>query len=84
MATERFCGTENHDRLSVDQYREAFRALCGTADPETLELLAKVLSLAPFTPRDVCLYLAMEEMPIARHILRYAMQLGQLVQLIRT
>ena len=78
MATERFCGTENHDRLSVDQYREAFRALCGTADPETLELLAKILSQTPFTPRDVCLYLAMEEMPIARHILRYAMPLGQL------
>ena len=78
MATERFCGTENHDRLSVDQYKEAFRALSGTASSETLELLSKILSQTPYTPREVCLYLALEDMAIARHVLRHAMQLGQL------
>lgn len=78
LATRRFCGEESHNRLSIDQYKEAFYALVGTVKQQTLGEVSGLLSANPFSPKEAILYLATESIDIARPILRRSQVLNQL------
>lgn len=78
MATNRFCDMDTHDRLSTNQYREAFNLLIADASRSTRHLIARNLAHTPFTPRSIALYLAMEPLMISEPILKHSLVLGQL------
>lgn len=78
LATDRFCTNQNHDRLTLTQYREAFRALSSHVSPGTLRKAGAKLAVNPFTDRETALYLAFENAKVAAPILRHSRRLTQL------
>ena len=78
LATNRFCDLDTHDRLSSEQYREAFNLLIGDASRSTRQLIARNLAHTAFTPRSIALFLAMEPTTISEPILKHSPVLGQL------
>lgn len=78
LATDRFCRESDHDRLTLGQYREAFRALAAHVNDGTLRKAAAKLALNPFAERETILYLAMENAKVAAPVLRASQKLTQL------
>jgi len=78
LATRRFCDEHVHDRLSLENYKEAFYALVGKVEKQTLAEVSSLLSANPFAPKEAVLYLATESVDIARPILRRSQVLNQL------
>jgi hypothetical protein len=78
LATNRFCDTDSHNRLSLDQFREAFDLLIGQVSAATRQVIARNLAFSPATPRSVALYLALEPLQVSASILMHSRALGQL------
>jgi hypothetical protein len=78
LATNRFCDIDGHNRLSLDQFSEAFNLLIGQVSPATRQIVARRLAHCPFTPRAAALYLALEPIAVAMPILAHCETLGQL------
>lgn len=78
LATIRFCGADDHNRLTTKQYTEAFYLLIGQVTQVTQKIIANSLAGCNSTPRVMALYLAMESIDIAAPILTHSFALGQL------
>ncbi len=78
LATNRFCDIDTHNRLSLEQFTEAFNLLIGQVSSATRQIIARRLAHSTFTPRSVALYLAMEPISVAMPILAHSQALGQL------
>ncbi|MEE9376085.1 MAG: hypothetical protein V3V04_07090 [Rhizobiaceae bacterium] len=78
LATNRFCQAEDHNRLSIDQYKEAFYLLIGAVDQQTKQRVSHLVSYCPYTPRAIALYLALENLSVSSPILINSKVLGQL------
>ena len=78
LATNRFCDIDTHDRLTLDQFSEAFNLLIGQVSSTTRQIVSRRLAHCPFTPRSAALYLALEPIEVAMPILAHCEALGQL------
>ncbi len=86
MATSRFCSTKNYDRLSIDQYKDAFYLLIEDVGNAAKQKIARFTTNCTFTPRQIALYLALEPIEISAPVLSRSPTLGQLdlVRIIET
>ncbi|MEP1206711.1 MAG: hypothetical protein ABJM29_07610 [Rhizobiaceae bacterium] len=78
LATNRFCDFDTHNRLSLDQFSEAFNLLIGQVSSATRQIVSRRLGHYPFTPRSAALYLALEPINVALPVLAHCQTLGQL------
>lgn len=78
LATNRYCDSDAHDRLSMEQFKEAFYLLIEETDFPTRQIVARNLAHCPATPRPVVLYFALETIEIARAMLANSSVIGQL------
>lgn len=76
-ATDTFCNHSRPEKAQVDQFRELFYSLISETDEAAKRLIASALSKHYYAPRQILLYLALEEAAIAAPILAYSMALGQ-------
>ena len=76
-ATDTFCNHSRPDKAQVDQFRELFYSLISQTDEAAKRLIASALSKHYYAPRQILIYLALEEAAIAAPILAYSMALGQ-------
>lgn len=76
-ATDTFCNLSRPDKLQVDQFRELFYSLISETDESAKRLIASALSKHYYAPRQILLYLALEEAAIAAPVLAYSKSLGQ-------
>ncbi len=76
-ATDTFCSLTRPDKTQVDQFRELFYSLISETDEAAKRLIASALSKHYYAPRQILLYLAMEDAAIAAPILAYSKSLGQ-------
>lgn len=78
LATGRFCGLDNHNRLTIEQYKEAFYLLIGTVSVATKQKVAGTLAQNASTPRTIALFFAMEDISIAAPFIKRSDVLNQL------
>ena len=78
LAANRFCGDGSHDRLSTDQFKEAFYLLIGSCSETTKKFIAQILAHCAYTPRTIALYFALEPLAISTAVLADSLVLGQL------
>ncbi len=78
LATNRFCFGDTPDRLSVDQYKEAFYLLVEDVIFPTKQVIARSLAHSPFAPRQIVIYCALEHIDIAAPVLQHSKVLGNL------
>ena len=76
-ATDTFCNHSRPEKAQVDQFRELFYSLIAETDEAAKRLIASALSKHYYAPRQILLYLALEEAAIAAPILAYSKALGQ-------
>ena len=76
-ATDTFCNLSRPDKAQVDQFRELFYSLITETDESAKRLIASALSKHYYAPRQILLYLALEEAAIAAPVLAYSKSLGQ-------
>ena len=76
-ATDTFCNHSRPEKAQADQFRELFYSLISETDEAAKRLIASALSKHYYTPRQILLYLALEEAAIAAPILAYSKALGQ-------
>ncbi len=77
LATDRFCHAGEYDRLTVNQYTQAFYMLAEHASEFTAQVVARSLARCEATPRSIILYLGMQPISVATPILKHAPQLTQ-------
>lgn len=78
LATDRFCVQGNYNRLTQDQYCEAFGLLYDQASTGTKQIIARSLAFHPFAPRSIIYRLSLEPLAISRAVLKESPVLGQL------
>ncbi|EFL88946.1 hypothetical protein R2A130_1431 [Ahrensia sp. R2A130] len=78
LATNRFCDTNSGDRLSHNQYIEAFGLLIGSVTQPTRQMVARLLAFCPFAPRELVLKFAYDTLDVALPMLRNSQSLSQL------
>lgn len=76
-ATDTFCNHSRPEKAQVDQFRELFYSLISQTDEAAKRLIASALSKHYYAPRQILIYLALEEAAIAAPILAYSKALGQ-------
>ncbi|MEO0546351.1 MAG: hypothetical protein AAF035_05335 [Pseudomonadota bacterium] len=78
LATDRFCVQGNYNRLTQEQYCEAFGLLYDQASIGSKQIIARSLAFQPFAPRSIIYRLALEPLGISRAVLQESTVLGQL------
>ncbi|MEM1039792.1 MAG: hypothetical protein AAGI12_10030 [Pseudomonadota bacterium] len=78
LATDRFCVQGNYNRLTQEQYCEAFGLLYEQAGIGSKQIIARSLAFQPFAPRSIIYRLALEPLGISRAVLQESTVLGQL------
>ena len=78
MATERFCGETISNRLSNEQYKEAFYLLIGEVQIETKKRIAASICDCDYVPRSIAMYFALEPQHLSQSVLLTSKTLGQL------
>ncbi len=76
-ATDTFCNHSRPEKAQVDQFRELFYSLISQTDEAAKRLIASALSKHYYAPRQILLYLALEEAAIAAPVLAYSKAFGQ-------
>jgi len=86
LATDRYCVQGSYNRLTQDQYSEAFCLLYDQASVGSKQIIARLLAFQHFAPRSLVYRLALEPLGISRSILKESPVLGQLdlLQLLET
>jgi len=77
LATDRFCNAGKYDKLTINQYTQAFYMLAEHASEFAAQVVARSLAQCEATPRSIILYLAMQPISVATPVLKRATQLTQ-------
>ncbi len=78
VATDRFCHAGTYNRLTLEEYKEAFFGLVEKVSGATKQIICRSLADSSFTPQSIALHLAMEPLLISTPMLTRSTALGQL------
>ena len=76
-ATDTFCNHSRPEKAQIEQFRELFYSLIAQTDEAAKRLISSALSNHCYAPRQILLYLVLEDAAIAAPILAYSKVLGQ-------